>query len=41
MDIMNKREKSPENLRLIEKRQESTKPGNLRFKFDSNLSQKI
>ena len=39
MDRINKREKNPETLRLIERRQKTTKPGNLRFKFDSNLNQ--
>ena len=41
MKIINKREKSPENLRLFEIRKEITKPGNLRFKFDSNWSKKV
>ena len=36
----NKREKSPKKLRVIEERQKLTKPGNLRFKLDSNLIQK-
>ena len=41
MDVIIKRHKSPETLRLIEKRQEITKCGNLRFKFDSHLNQKV
>ena len=39
--IINKQEKSPETLRLIARRKEITKPGNLRFKFDSSLSRKV
>ena len=38
MDMINKREKSPQTNRLSEKGQ---KPGNFRFEFDSNLIQKM
>ena len=41
MDIIIKREKSPETLRLIETCQEIPKPGNLWIKFDSNSNQKL
>ena len=41
MKIKKKREKIPETLRLNEKRKEITKPGNLRFKFDSSLNKKV
>ena len=41
MDIINKRDKSPENFGLIEKQQELTEATNLRFKFDSNLNRKV
>ena len=41
MDIINKRGESPETLPVIEKRQEITKPGNIRFKFDGNLNRKV
>ena len=41
MDIVYKRDKSPETLRLVEKRQEHSKPGNLHFRFDSNLNRKM
>ena len=41
MDTINKRTKSPETLRLMEMRQEITKPRNLRLKFDSNINRKI
>ena len=33
--------KSREALRLMERRQEITKPGNIWFKFDSNLNRKV
>ena len=38
MDIINKQSKSPQTLRLTENRLEKTKPGNLQFSFDSNLT---
>ena len=41
MDIINKRDQIPETLRLIENPQQLTKPGNLWFLFDSNLSRKV
>ena len=41
MDIIKKREKSPETVRLIERRAEITKPENLQSKFDSNLNRKM
>ena len=41
MDIHEKRDKGPNSLRLVEKRQEHAKYGTLRFKFDSNLNQKV
>ena len=41
MDIINKTQKSPETLRLIETRAEITNPGNLGFKFDSNLNREV
>ena len=41
MEIINKREKSPETFPLIERREEITKPGNLRFKFDRSLNRKV
>ena len=41
MDIINRREKSPVTPRLIQKRQEKTKSGNLWLKFDSNLNRKV
>ena len=41
MEIVNKLEKSPETLWLIERRKEITKPGNLRFKYDSSLNRKV
>ena len=41
MDIIKKRVKRPETARLVEDRQEITKPGNFWFKFDSNLNQKV
>ena len=40
-DINNKRDKNPETFRMVEKRQEITKPGNIRFRFDSNVNQKV
>ena len=41
LEIIKNREKSPETLRLIERRKEITKPENLRFKFDSSLNRKV
>ena len=41
MDIINKQDKSPEIIWLIEKRQEKTEADNLRFKFDSNFNRKV
>ena len=41
MDKINKRKKVPETLRLIERRQEKTKHGSLRFKFDCNWTAKF
>ena len=41
MEIVNRREKSTETLRLNERRKEFTKPGNLRFKFESSLNKKV
>ena len=41
MEIMNKRKKSSETLRLIERRKKITQQGNLRFKFDSGLTRKV
>ena len=40
-DTINKRDKNPATLRLIEKRQELTKSGNLWFKFDRNLNREV
>ena len=39
-DIMNKQKKSPKTLRLIERRQEITNLGDLRFEFGSTLPKK-
>ena len=41
MDIVNKREKRPETLRLNKRRKENTKPGRLRSIFDSSLNKKM
>ena len=41
MEITNKREKSPDILRLIEKRKVFTKTGNIRLEFDSSLNRKL
>ena len=41
MDVIKEKDKSPETLRLPEKRQEITKQGNIRFEFNSNLSRKL
>ena len=41
MDIIDKQDKNPETLRLKEKRQKLTKPGNHRFKFESDSNQKM
>ena len=41
MDMINRRNKSPKIFRLVEKRQKITKPGNLQFKFHSNLNRKV
>ena len=41
MDNINKEDKSPEILRLLEKRQEIIEPGNRRLNFDSNLYRKV
>ena len=40
-DIIYKREKSPETLRLIDRRQETTKASNLRFKLVKSLNRKV
>ena len=41
MDINNKRKKSLETFWLIERRQETTKSGNFRFKADSKFNRKV
>ena len=41
MDINTKRDKSPETLRLIDKRKKILKLGNLRFKYGSNLNREV
>ena len=40
-DIIDKRDRSPETHRLVEKRKEFTKPGNLRFNFFSIVNRKV
>ena len=41
METIEKRKKSPEALRIIEKRKEITKHGNLQFNFDSGLNRRL
>ena len=41
MDVISKKDKSPETVLLIEKRQEITKHGDLRFKFNTDLNRKV
>ena len=41
VEKINKCEKSPETLRVIETRKKITEPGNLRFNFDSELKRKL
>ena len=41
MEIINKRDKSPEALRLIEGRKKVTKTGNLRFKIFDSLNRNV
>ena len=41
LGFINKREKSPETLRLIDRLKEIIKPGNHRFKFDSTIDRKV
>ena len=41
MEILNKREHSPESKRLVEKRAELTKPGIERLRYDHYLQRKV
>ena len=41
IEVINKREKSPETIRLFERRKEITEPGKLRFIFDSSVNRKV
>ena len=41
MEIINRRERSPETVRLIERCKQITKRGNLQFNFDSSSNRKV